>query len=331
MSFEPQIPVTILAGFLGAGKTTLLNRILREDHGQKIAVVENEFGQEDVDSTLLVKTDKAQIVQMNNGCVCCTIRGDLSRVMTDLRLRREKGEIEFDRVILEASGVANPGPVAQTFFMDDCVAAFFRLDGVITVVDAVHAEDTLDQEKEAQSQVGFADRLLISKTDLVQADALAHLKKRLRAMNPRAPMLEVHMGNVAIEQVLDIDGFNLNSVLDIDPDFLNPEHHHHHHGDEIGSFVFTSDVPFDPYRIERFWGTITQVYGPDLLRYKGVLYLDGCDRQMITQGVHMLVAADLGAPWPQGQAPQTKIVFIGRNLPREAIISGLEMCLIDAP
>ena len=331
MSFEPQIPVTILAGFLGAGKTTLLNRILREDHGQKIAVVENEFGQEDVDSTLLVKTDKAQIVQMNNGCVCCTIRGDLSRVMTDLRLRREKGEIEFDRVILEASGVANPGPVAQTFFMDDCVAAFFRLDGVITVVDAVHAEDTLDQEKEAQSQVGFADRLLISKTDLVQADALAHLKKRLRAMNPRAPMLDVHMGNVAIEQVLDIDGFNLNSVLDIDPDFLNPEHHHHHHGDEIGSFVFTSDVPFDPYRIERFWGTITQVYGPDLLRYKGVLYLDGCDRQMITQGVHMLVAADLGAPWPQGQAPQTKIVFIGRNLPREAIISGLEMCLIDAP
>lgn len=331
MNFEPQIPVTILAGFLGAGKTTLLNRILREDHGHKIAVVENEFGQEDVDSSLLVKTDKEQIVQMNNGCVCCTIRGDLSRVMTDLRHRREKGEIAFERVILEASGVANPGPVAQTFFMDDCVAAFYRLDGVITVVDAVHAEETLDQEKEAQAQVGFADRLLISKTDLATAQALEHLKKRLRAMNPRAPMLDVHMGNVPLEQVLDIEGFNLNSVLDIDPDFLNPEHHHHHHGDEIGSFVFTSDVPFDPFRIERFWGTITQVYGPDLLRYKGVLYLDGCDRQMITQGVHMLVAADLGNRWPEGEAPRTKIVFIGRNLPREAIISGLEMCLIDAP
>ena len=331
MEMMPQIPVTILTGFLGAGKTTLLNRILREDHGHRIAVVENEFGQEDVDSTLLVQTDKEQIVQMNNGCVCCTIRGDLSRVLTDLRHRREKGEIAFDRVLIETSGVANPGPVAQTFFMDDVVAVYFRLDGVITLVDAVHANDTLDKELEAQAQVGFADRLFITKTDLVDEVAVDELRARLLSMKPRAPIKSIHMGEVAIDDVLDIEGFNLNSVLDIDPQFLTETGHHHHHGDEISSFVFTSDVPFDPFRLERFWGTITQVYGPDLLRYKGVMYLDGTDRQMITQGVHMLVAADLGRSWYPEEKRMTKIVFIGRNLPKEAIITGLELCLVDAP
>lgn len=331
MEMIPQTPVTILTGFLGAGKTTLLNRILREDHGHKIAVIENEFGQEDVDSTLLVQTDKEQIVQMNNGCVCCTIRGDLSKALTDLRHRKEKGQIDFERVILETTGVANPGPVAQTFFMDDAVAAFYRLDGVITLVDAVHADDTLDKELEAQAQVGFADRIFISKCDLAEAEKVQELTRRLRAMNPRAPIVQACMGEVAVDEVLDIEGFNLNDVLDVDPNFLTETGHHHHHGDEIGSFIFTSEVPFDPFRIERFWGTITQVYGPDLLRYKGVLYLDGCERQMITQGVHMLVAADLGGPWPSDAPPMTKIVFIGRNLPRDAILTGLEMCLIDAP
>ncbi len=331
MDAMPQIPVTILTGFLGAGKTTLLNRILREDHGHRIAVIENEFGQEDVDSTLLVQTDKEQIVQMNNGCVCCTIRGDLSRVLTDLRHRREKGEIEFDRVLIETSGVANPGPVAQTFFMDDVVAVYFRLDGVITLVDAVHANETLDKELESQAQVGFADRIFMTKTELVDAAAVDALRNRLLSMNPRAPIKTSHMGEVAIDEVLDIEGFNLNSVLDIDPQFLTETGHHHHHGDEIASFIFTSDVPFDPFRLERFWGTITQVYGPDLLRYKGVMYLDGTNRQMITQGVHMLVAADLGREWRSDEKPMTKIVFIGRNLPRDAIITGLELCLVDAP
>ena len=327
----PQIPVTVLTGFLGSGKTTLLNRILREDHGHKIAVVENEFGEENVDSTVLVQTDKEQIVQMSNGCICCTIRGDLSRVMTDLRHRRDRGEIEFDRVIIETTGVANPGPVAQTFFMDDAVAAFYRLDGVITLVDAKFGNDSLDKELEAQAQVGFADRIFLTKGDLVSTEELEALRTRLRAMNPRAPIKEAHMGEVEIADVLDIEGFNLNDILDVDPQFLTDVGHHHHHGDEIGSFIFTSYTPFDAFRLERFWGTITQVYGPDLLRYKGILYIEGTDRKMITQGVHMLVAADLADPWGPDEHPMTKIVFIGRNLPEEAIITGLETCLVDAP
>lgn len=327
----PQIPVTVLTGFLGSGKTTLLNRILREDHGHKIAVVENEFGEENVDSTVLVQTDKEQIVQMSNGCICCTIRGDLSRVMTDLRHRRERGEIEFDRVIIETTGVANPGPVAQTFFMDDAVAVFFRLDGVITLVDAKFGNDALDKELEAQAQVGFADRIFLTKADLVSAQELEALRVRVRAMNPRAPIKVAHMGDVEISDVLDIEGFNLNDILDIDPQFLTDVGHHHHHGDEIGSFIFTSYTPFDAFRLERFWGTITQVYGPDLLRYKGILYIEGTDRKMITQGVHMLVAADLADPWGPNERPMTKVVFIGRNLPEEAIIAGLETCLVDAP
>lgn len=331
MDMVPQIPVTILTGFLGAGKTTLLNRILKEDHGHQIAVIENEFGEEDVDSTLLVQTDKEQIVQMSNGCICCTIRGDLSRVLTNLRHRREKGEISFNRVIIETTGVANPGPVAQTFFMDDAVAAFFRLDGVITLVDAKHGHLALDKEKEAQAQVGFADRIFLTKTDLVSEAQVSEITARLRRMNPRAPIEKVNMGEVDIGKVLDIEGFNLNDVLDIDPQFLSDTAHHHHHGDEIGSFVFTSYTPFEPYRLERFWGTITQVYGPDLLRYKGVIYIDGLDRKMITQGVHMLVAADLGPQWAPDERPMSKIVFIGRNLPESAIITGLETCLIDAP
>lgn len=331
MDMVPQIPVTILTGFLGAGKTTLLNRILKEDHGHQIAVIENEFGEEDVDSTLLVQTDKEQIVQMSNGCICCTIRGDLSRVLTDLRHRREKGEVSFNRVIIETTGVANPGPVAQTFFMDDAVAAFFRLDGVITLVDAKHGHLALDKEKEAQAQVGFADRIFLTKTDLVSEAQVSEMTARLRRMNPRAPIEKVNMGEVDIGKVLDIEGFNLNDVLDIDPQFLSDTVHHHHHGDEIGSFVFTSYTPFEPYRLERFWGTITQVYGPDLLRYKGVIYIDGLDRKMITQGVHMLVAADLGPQWAPDERPMSKIVFIGRNLPESAIITGLETCLIDAP
>ncbi len=331
MDMIPQIPVTILTGFLGAGKTTLLNRILREDHGHQIAVIENEFGQEDVDSSLLVQTDKEQIVQMNNGCVCCTIRGDLSRVLTDLRHRRDKGEIGFNRVIIETTGVANPGPVAQTFFMDDAVAAFYRLDGVITLVDAKHGHMALDKELEAQAQVGFADRIFLTKTDLVTEDEAQKMIARLRQMNPRAPICRAHMGEVSIDEVLDVEGFNLNDILDIDPEFLSNTGHHHHHGDEIGSFIFTSYTPFDPFRLERFWGTITQVYGEDLLRYKGVMYIDGVDRKMITQGVHMLVAADLGPKWANDERPMTKIVFIGRNLPESAIITGLETCLTDAP
>ena len=212
---EPEIPVTILTGFLGAGKTTLLNRILKENHNHKIAIIENEFGTENVDNDLLVTENNEQIVSMNNGCVCCTIRGDLSRILTKLRLQRDKGEIDFDYIVLETSGVANPGPVAQTFFMDDAIAPFFRLDGVVTVVDAKYGPKTLDDEAAARDQVGFADRILVSKCDLVTPEELAELEARLRSMNARAPIRRVDMGNCPVDVVLDIAGFNMNDVLDV--------------------------------------------------------------------------------------------------------------------
>lgn len=324
---EPDIPVTILTGFLGAGKTTLLNRVLTENHGRKIAVIENELGQQDIDSELLVQSGAEQIVNMSNGCICCTIRGDLSRVLTDLRLKRDRGEIDFDRVVIETTGVANPGPVCQTFFMDDAVAAFFRLDGVITVVDAKHAGQTLDKEPEAKDQVAFADRIFISKRDLVTEDEYQALRERLVAINPRAPIESVHMGEVDIGKVLDICGFNMNDVLDVDPAFLTGRHHHHHHDEEdVGAFLFESDRPFDAPRFEQYIQSLVSVYGPDMLRYKGVLYFKGTDRRCVFQGVHMIFGADVLGPWGD-KTPHNRIVIIGRNLPREAILKGFETCL----
>lgn len=323
---EPEIPVTILTGFLGAGKTTLLNRILRENHHYRIAIIENEFGKENIDSDLIITSNKEQIVNMNNGCVCCTIRGDLSRVLTDLRIQREKGKVDFDYVVLETSGVANPGPVAQTFFMDDAVAAFFRLDGVVTVVDAKYGNQTLDEEEAARDQVGFADRILLTKTDLCTPEEASQIESRLRQMNARAPIRRVNMGDCPVEEVLNITGFNMNDVLDVDPAFFNDDHHHHHHNDDIHSFIYETDRPFDPMKLERYIASLTSVYGQDMLRYKGVLYLQGTDRRVVFQGVHMLAVSDVLGPWGD-RKPSSKIVFIGRNLPEEAIRRGLTTCL----
>ncbi|MFU0842011.1 MAG: P-loop guanosine triphosphatase YjiA [Burkholderia sp.] len=322
----PDIPVTILTGFLGAGKTTLLNRILKENHHYKIAIIENEFGPENVDSDLIVTSNKEQIVNMNNGCVCCTIRGDLSRVLTNLRIQRDKGQIDFDYVVLETSGVANPGPVAQTFFMDDAVAAFFRLDGVVTVVDAKYGGETLDKEAAARDQVGFADRILLSKTDLCTEDEVKAIEARLRAMNARAPIRRVNMGDCPISEVLNITGFNMNDVLDVDPKFFSDDHHMHHHNDDIHTFVYETERPFNPMKLDRYIASLTSVYGPDMLRYKGVLYMTGTDRRVVFQGVHMLAVSDLLGPWGD-KKPFSKMVFIGRNLPEEAIRRGLETCL----
>ena len=319
------VPVTILTGFLGAGKTTLLNRILKEPHGHRIAVIENEFGEEGVDNELLLQETGEQILEMNNGCICCTVRGDLVRILLDLRQRRESGAIQFDRVIIETTGLADPSPVAQTFFIDDGVAEYYMLDAVITVVDAKHANRQLDTHPEAQAQVGFADRLLLSKTDLVGAEELAALKQRLAAINPRAPIRAAHFGDAPIGEILDLKGFNLNAVLDIDPEFLSSDAHDH--DDAVGSFVFRSNKPFDPVKLEEFLGGIVQVYGPDLLRYKGVLYMKGSDRQTVFQGVHQMMGADFGRRWQASERPSTKMVFIGRNLPKDMIVQGLQQCL----
>jgi G3E family GTPase len=319
------IPVTILTGFLGSGKTTLLNRILSENHGHRIAVIENEFGEEGVDNDLLLQEREEQIVEMNNGCICCTVRGDLIRILGDLHERRSRGEISFDHVVIETTGMADPGPVAQTFFVDDDVADRYLLDAIITVVDAKHGPQQLDHQKEAQEQVGFADRILMSKVDLVGEAEQQALTGRLRRMNPRAPIRPVHFGKVPIEEVLDIRGFNLNAILEIDPSFLESDEHDH--DDAVQSFVFRSNKPFDPNKLEDFLSGLIQVYGPDMLRYKGVLFMKGSDRQTVFQGVHMMMGADLGRRWQPGEKPSSKMVFIGKKLPKDTFIKGLEQCL----
>jgi len=344
------IPATILTGFLGSGKTTLLKRVLSEAHGQKIAVIENEFGEENVDTEILVAETQEQIIQMSNGCVCCTIREDLRTTLSDLATKKRRGELDFDRVVIETTGLADPGPVAQTFFMDDEIAESFLLDSILTLVDAKHAEQQLDTRQEARRQIGFADQIFISKSDLVDEASVDALSHRIKHMNPRAPQERVHFGEVPIAKVFDLRGFNLNAKLDIDPDFLNAEkaeehdHHHHHdhdhehgehcdhphhhvHDDDVKSFVFRSDRAFNPAKLEEFLGAIVQVYGPKMLRYKGVLNMKGTDKKVIFQGVHQLMGSDLGPKWMPGEKKQSKMVFIGIDLPKDILMQGLEGCL----
>ena len=353
------IPTTILTGFLGSGKTTLLKRLLSEAHGQKIAVIENEFGEENIDTEILVTESKEQIVQMSNGCICCTIREDLRETLQLLAAKRRKGLLDFERIVIETTGLADPGPVAQTFFMDEEIAESYLLDSIITLVDAKHAAQQLNDRQEARRQVGFADQIFLSKTDLVsqeETDALIH---RLKHMNPRAPIKAVHFGEVPLSEVLDLRGFNLNAKLDIDPEFLreevvhshhdqdhehdghahgehcnHPSHahddghgHHHHHDDDVKSFVYRAERPLDPAKLEDFLGAIVNIYGPRMLRYKGVLDMVGTDRKVIFQGVHQLMGSDLGPEWAPGEVRNSKMVFIGIDLPKDILVQGLDQCL----
>jgi G3E family GTPase len=323
------VPVTILTGFLGAGKTTLLNRILREHHGRRIAVIENELGEAGIDNALLVEADgNEQIVEMNNGCLCCTVRGDLIRILGSLKEKRDAGEIAFERVIIETTGMADPGPVAQTFFLDDRVGEYYLLDSVITLVDAKHGPRQLDEFREAQEQVGFADRILLSKTDLVTDAEAERLRQRLARINPRAPIRQARFGETPIEDILDIRGFNLNAILEIEPEFL--EEDHHHHDDAVQSFVFRADRPFEGGKLEEFLSSMIQIYGSDMLRYKGVLSLKDNPKRVVFQGVHMLMGGDLGRPWGADEPRVSMMVFIGRNLPKDVFIEGLEQCLVKA-
>ena len=326
-STKSPIPTTILTGFLGAGKTTLLNRILTERHGEKIAIIENEFGEAGIDNEILVQNKEEQIVEMNNGCICCTVRGDLVRILGELADKRRKGKLKFDRVIIETTGMADPGPVAQTFFMDDDIHQAYVLDAIITVVDAKHAQQQLDSNEQAREQIGFADRILLSKTDLVAREETEQLLLRLKRMNPRATYKEVHFGETEIKDILDVRGFNLNSVLDIDPDFLKDDHHHH--DDDIQSFVFNSERALDMEKIEAFLSLLIQTYGNDMLRYKGVLNIEGQDARMIFQGVHMTMGGSPGKPWAKDEKRESKMVFIGRNLPKRIFVEGLAYCVAD--
>ena len=349
------IPVTILTGFLGSGKTTLLKHILTEQHGKKIAVIENEFGEENIDNDILVQDNQENIVQMSNGCICCTIRGDLVEALNALWEQRKEKKISFERVVIETTGVANPGPVAQTFFMDDDVADHYVLDAVVTLVDAKHGQQQLNEHEEAQRQVGFADQIFITKTDLVSPAEVDALRNRLMHMNPRAPIAGISKGVVPLDAVLDLKGFNLNAKLDIDPHFLEAEDHDHsncghdhghdhhdhshcghdhshdHHGhadhtDRIQSFVFRSDKPFDHKKLEDFLGGILEVFGEKMLRYKGVLYVKGTSRKVVFQGVHQMMGSDLAGPWG-AEHKQTRMVFIGIDLPKDTLLAGLEGCL----
>jgi G3E family GTPase len=351
------IPATILTGFLGAGKTTLLKRVLSESHGRKIAVIENEFGEENIDNEILVADTTEQIIQLSNGCVCCTIREDLRSTLSTLAEKRRKGELDFERVVIETTGVADPGPVAQTFFMDDEIAESYLLDSILTLVDAKHADGQLDARQEARRQIGFADQIFISKSELVDEASLNALTHRLKHMNPRAPQRKVHFGEVPISEVFDLRGFNLNAKLEIDPEFLGAvdahvhhdhkhdhghehEHHdhaegeacdhphHHAHDDDVKSFVFRADKAFNAAKLEDFLGAIVQVYGPKMLRYKGVLYMKGSEKKVIFQGVHQLMGSDLGPKWMPGEKKHSKMVFIGIDLPKDILLQGLEQCLV---
>jgi G3E family GTPase len=362
------IPATILTGFLGSGKTTLLKRVLTEAHGQKIAVIENEFGEENIDNEILVSDTNEQIIQMSNGCVCCTIREDLRTTLQLLAAKKRKGLLDFERVVIETTGLADPGPVAQTFFMDDEIAESFLLDSILTLVDAKHSAQQLNDRLEARRQVGFADQIFISKSDLISAQELDALQHRLKHMNPRAPQKVVHFGEVSLDEVFDLRGFNLNAKLDIDPEFLaddghhhhhdgehcdHPSHqhghghshgdhshhdhdhgadhghaHHHHHDDDVKSFVFKSKRAFDPAKLEDFLGTVVNIYGPKMLRYKGVLNMRGTERKVIFQGVHQLMGSDLGPEWAKGEERMSKMVFIGIDLPKDILMQGLEKSLV---
>ena len=335
---HPRLPVTVLSGFLGTGKTTLLNHVLANREGLRVAVIVNDMSDVNIDAQIversadsagaaLSRTDE-KLVEMSNGCICCTVRGDLVRILGELSAKRDAGTLHFDRVVIETTGLADPAPVAQTFFVDDEITEKYLLDAIVTMVDAKHAQQQLDEHHEAQEQVGFADRILITKTDVVQPDEVAQLRQRLVKMNPRAKIGEAKHGVAAIDDLLDIRGFNLNAILEIEPDFLTDVDHEH--DDEVTSFVFRESRPLSLERVEDFLSGIVQVYGTKLMRYKGVLSIRNVEQRVVFQGVHMLMGSDIGAAWKPGEMRDSKMVFIGRDIPKDVLLDGLAQCVAGA-
>ena len=337
-----KVPVTVLTGYLGAGKTTLLNRILSEPHGQRYAVIVNEFGEIGIDNDLVVGVDE-EIFEMNNGCICCTVRGDLMRILDGL-MRRER---KFDAIIVETTGLADPAPVAQTFFMDENVGRKAKLDAVVTVADAKWLQERLKDAPEAKNQIAFADVILLNKSDLVAADELSDVEARIRGINPYARVHKTERCRIALPEVLGRNAFDLDRILEIEPDFLDDgghhhdhghdghSHGHHHHGgshkhyhdEEMQSLSLRSDRPLDADKFFPWVQGLVQTEGPNILRCKGILSFKDDDQRFVFQGVHMILDGDHQRPWNDGEKRESRIVFIGRNLPQEKIQQGFEGCI----
>ena len=345
-----KIPVTVLTGYLGAGKTTLLNRILSEPHGKKFAVIVNEFGEIGIDNDLVVGADE-EVFEMNNGCVCCTVRGDLIRIIDGLMRRKGK----FDAIIVETTGLADPAPVAQTFFVDDNVGQKAKLDAVVTVADAKWLKDRLKDAPEAKNQIAFADVILLNKTDLVNEPELREVEARIRGINPYATLHRTQRAAIPLEQVLGRNAFDLDRILDIEPQFLAADehdhdhdhahehdhghehdgHHHHHehgglkhyHDEDMQSLSLKSEKPLNPEKFFPWMQELVATEGPSILRCKGILAFKDDPDRFVLQGVHMILDGDHQRPWKDGEARESRLVFIGRQLPEEKIRQGFESCV----
>jgi G3E family GTPase len=317
---EKSVPVTVLTGYLGAGKTTLLNRILTYEHGKKVAVIVNEFGEIGIDNQLVIDADE-EIFEMNNGCICCTVRGDLIRIIGNLMRRRD----QFDHLVIETTGLADPAPVIQTFFVDEEIQTQMNLDAVVTVVDAKHIWSHWDSD-EAQEQIAFANVILLNKTDLVEPQQLAELEQRIRAMNGMVKIYHTQNANIEMDAVLGVRAFDLNHALEIDPEFLGEDAHEH--DESVFSFAIVESGAVDIEKLNKWMTELLKTQGPNIFRMKGILNVAEEDNRFVFQGVHMIFDGKPDRPWKSEETRQNELVFIGRNLDSEQLRQDFKACLV---